>query len=82
MANFLLVSPRKIGLEFVTENFTTFFTARKSIGHLELTLGGFSRNVSSEGEKCHKSKYFREILPDLTPGYFIYVRPAGGLENY
>ena len=29
--------------KFVTENFTTIFTARKWICHLELTLGGFSR---------------------------------------
>ena len=32
-------SPGKIGLTFVTKNFTTFFTARKEICHLELTLG-------------------------------------------
>ena len=32
-------SPGKIGLKFVTENFTTFFTSRKDICHLELTLG-------------------------------------------
>ena len=39
VANF---SPRKIGLKFVTENFTTFSTARKEICHLELTLGASS----------------------------------------
>ena len=30
--------PRKMGLNFVTENFTTIFTARKEICHLELAL--------------------------------------------
>ena len=51
-------------------------------------LGG----INSEGEKCHKFKYFREILPNLTPGYLfmlgrsaaskiIYVRPVGSPEN-
>ena len=46
----------------------------------------------SEGEKCHKSKYFREILPNLTPGYLFmlgwsaaskitYVRPVGDPEK-
>ena len=38
-ANFLSIFPRKIGLKFVTKNFTTFFTARKETGHLDLTLG-------------------------------------------
>ena len=30
---------QKIGLKFVTENFTTLFTARNETYHLELTLG-------------------------------------------
>ena len=42
VATFLSVSPRKKGLKFVTENVTTFFTARKEICHLELTLGASS----------------------------------------
>ena len=44
------------------------------------------------GEKWHKSKYFREILPNLAPGHLctlgrlavpkiIYVRPVGSPEN-
>ena len=41
---FCQFSPGKIGLKFVTENFTTFFTARKEICHLELTLGAFAPN--------------------------------------
>ena len=32
----------KQGLKLVTENFTKFFTARKEIRHLELTLGASS----------------------------------------
>ena len=46
----------------------------------------------SEGENCHKSKQFGEILPYSTPGYLfmlgrsaaskiIYVRPVGGPQN-
>ena len=46
----------------------------------------------SEGEKCHKSKSFREILPNMAPGHLfmlgllavpkiIYVRPVGSREN-
>ena len=40
-----------IGLKFVTENFTTFFTARIEICHLELTLGASSpkQSVSQNG---------------------------------
>ena len=37
-------SPGKIGLKFVTENFTTFSTAREENCHLELTLGASSPN--------------------------------------
>ena len=36
---FWQLSPGKIGLQFVTEDFTTFVTASKEICHLELTLG-------------------------------------------
>ena len=39
--------PRKIGLDVVAENLTTFFTASKDSCHLELTLGAFSRNFKS-----------------------------------
>ena len=35
---FCRFSPGKRGVKFVTENFTTFFTSRKEICHLELTL--------------------------------------------
>ena len=38
------ILPRKIGLNFITENSTTFFTARKDICHLELALGASSPN--------------------------------------
>ena len=51
VANFFHIFPRKYGLKFVTpetsENFTTFFTAKKEIYHLELALGATSRNFSS-----------------------------------
>ena len=48
---------RKIGLNFVTENFTTFFTGRTSICHLELTLGGFSRtNLFAFHYNCESEK--------------------------
>ena len=36
---FCRFSPGKIDLQFVTENFTVFFTARKEICQLELALG-------------------------------------------
>ena len=45
VADFL--SPGKMALKFVTGNFATFFTARKEICHLELTLGASSPNFSS-----------------------------------
>ena len=38
-------SQDKIGYKFVTENFTTFFTARKDICPLELTLGASSPEI-------------------------------------
>ena len=47
VANFLSIFPRKMGLRFGTENFTTFFTAREEICHLELTLGASSSKISS-----------------------------------
>ena len=48
--------------------------------------------LKSGGGKCHKSKQFREFLPNLTLGYifmlgrsaaskFICVRPVGSHEN-
>ena len=50
VANVLSDFPKKIWLKFVTpetsENFTTFFTAKKEIYHLELALGATSRNFS------------------------------------
>ena len=36
---FYQFSPEKIGLNFVTENFTKFVTTRQEICHLELALG-------------------------------------------
>ena len=54
--------PGKIGLKFVTENFSTFFTARKDICHLELTLGASSPNYFSlfggGGGLLPRSSYF------------------------
>ena len=41
---FCQFSPGKVGLKFVTENFTEFFTAKKNICHLELALGAFLPN--------------------------------------
>ena len=35
---FCQLSPGKIGLKFVTENFTAFFSARKEICHLQIAL--------------------------------------------
>ena len=40
--------PVNLGLKFVTENFTTFFTSRKKICHLELTLGSSSPKISAQ----------------------------------
>ena len=46
--------PQKIGLKFVTENFTIFFTARKEICHLELSLGASSPNcIDWRGKRLH-----------------------------
>ena len=39
---FCQFSPREIGLKHDTESFTTFFTVRKEIYHLDLTLGASS----------------------------------------
>ena len=52
----------------------------------------FFLSLNSEGEKCHKSQQFREILPNVTPGHLfmlggsaaskiIYVRPVGSPES-
>ena len=48
--SFCQFSPGKLGLNFVTENFATFFTARKEIYHLELNLGASSPNISLSSE--------------------------------
>ena len=45
VTKFCQFSPGNIGLTFVTDNFTTFFTARKEVCHLELTLVASSPNV-------------------------------------
>ena len=55
VANFLSISPGKIDFKFVTESFTTFFTARKEICHLELTLGASSPN-SSAHSNCREDR--------------------------
>ena len=41
----LSIFPRKWGLNFNTENFTTFFTGRKESCHPELTLGASSPSI-------------------------------------
>ena len=46
---FCRFSPQKIGLKFVTANFTTFFTAIKEICHLEFTLGAPLPNDFRQG---------------------------------
>ena len=52
VANILSFFPRKNRLEFfVTENFTTLFTARKDICHLELTPGASSPNMFFDRDK-------------------------------
>ena len=52
-------SPGKIGLKFVTENFTTFFTSRKEICHLELTLGESSPKISAPKKKM---AHYKKVL--------------------
>ena len=47
VAIFCQNSPGEVGLNFVTENFTTF-TPRKETCHLQLTLGASSPNLSSK----------------------------------
>ena len=51
VTSFLSIFPRTKGLNFVTETFTTFFTASKEIGQLELTLGASSPKRASLGHK-------------------------------
>ena len=76
MANFLPIFPRKkIGLNFVTENFTTFFAARKEICHLELTLGASSPKYSA---KKFGFPGFRGTYPDLLSLAFL----EKGKENH
>ena len=43
--NLSVSSPRKIGLELVTEYFTTFFTASREKHLLAFTLGALARNT-------------------------------------
>ena len=47
VANLQSISQEK-GFKFVTENLTTFFTARKDICHLELAVGTFSPKLDSD----------------------------------
>ena len=55
-ANFCQTFPGKIGLNFVTENFTTFFTPRQEICHVQLTLRASSPIQPVEGAtKCKGS---------------------------
>ena len=44
---FCQFSPGEIGFNFVTENFTTFFNARKEMCHLELAPGASSPKILS-----------------------------------
>ena len=34
-SKFSVIFPRKIGVKFITDNFTTFFTAGKEVCHLK-----------------------------------------------
>ena len=53
---FCQISPGKIGLNFVTENFTTFFIPRQKFCHVQLTLGASSPIQLVEGAtKCKGS---------------------------
>ena len=57
VANFLSNFPGKIGLNFVTESFTTFFTPRRSLHAqltLQLTLGASSPIQPVEGATKRK----------------------------
>ena len=56
-----MIFPRKMGLKFVIENFTTFFTSRKEICHLELTLGESSPKESANRFARKLSSKFRKV---------------------
>ena len=67
--------PKKKGLQFVTDNFTTFFTSRKELYHLELTLEDSSRRRANVQQlTCNivlpctfYSLFFSCVLLELKP---------------
>ena len=76
---FCQFSPGKIGLHFVSKNFTTFFTARKVVCHLEFTLGASSPNMSFV---CHWRK--RRLTTEISlfsRRAFLMGLQRGGVRN-
>ena len=75
MATFLSIFPRKIGLDFVTKNFTTFFTVKKETCHLELTLPATEQGVITKGfsslEESLESLKSLNSLESLENGPFL-----------
>ena len=61
--NISVIFPRKIGLNYVAQDFTIFFTAGKDICHRELTLGASSPKIGAlrKGPPFHGSRSYREI---------------------
>ena len=80
---FCQFSPGKIGLNFVTENLIRFFTSRKDICHLELTLGESLPNrvweIISVSKYRSQSKP-KTLLPFLTKTTML-VRGQYGLKT-
>ena len=67
-----------VGLNYVTENFTTFFTARKVICHQDFTLEAFSTNSYpnlSVFKRSQSQKWLRIHLMTVQSGMFISLRP-------
>ena len=83
-----------LGYTFFWKTMPWQLTTASWVGHL-FSLRSCRRsslNLFSGGEKCHKSKWLRGILPNLAPGHsfmlgrsavpkIIYVRTAGSPEN-
>ena len=85
---FCQFSPGKIGLKFATETFTTSFTARKEICHLELTLGASlpnRRRINAEsmfGDNSLRSTEPSEKSSDVGGGGRIGILNLGHSEDF
>ena len=65
---FCQFSPGKIGSKSVTENFTTFFTSRKEICHLELTLGESSPDLQREQKRHIRKNHIKYLKKPWAAG--------------